>query len=119
MHQSLARFSEPVSSVHAPSLADFITTTPVFKFSVHTGNERESFALRLADAKSDGAPLWDGKAELRARIALPDERALFADAKNNGQPSEGLMLVYLIELDGGETDEQSVDPGAFPPGRLI
>jgi hypothetical protein len=61
--------------------------------------------------------LWDGKAELRARIALPDERALFVDAKNNGQPSEGLMLVYLIELDGGETDEQSVDPGAFPPGR--
>src|SRR5260370_39640427 len=36
MHHSLARFSEPVSSVHAPSLADFITTTPVFKFSVHT-----------------------------------------------------------------------------------
>jgi hypothetical protein len=71
----------------------------------------------LAKAKSDGAPLWDGKAELRARIALPDERALFADAKNNGQPSDGLMLVYLIELDGGETDEQSVDPGAFPPGR--
>jgi hypothetical protein len=25
----------------------------------------------LAEAKSDGAPLWDGKAELRARIALP------------------------------------------------
>jgi hypothetical protein len=25
--------------------------------------------------------LWDGKAELRARIALPDERALFAEAK--------------------------------------
>jgi hypothetical protein len=61
--------------------------------------------------------LWNGEAKLRARIALPDERALFADAKNNGQPSDGLMLVYLIELDGGETDEQSVDPGAFPPGR--
>jgi hypothetical protein len=33
------------------------------------------------------------------------------------QPSDGLMLVYLVELDGGETDEQPVDPGAFPPGR--
>jgi hypothetical protein len=71
----------------------------------------------LAEAKSDGAPLWDGKAELRARIALPDECALFAEAKKNGQPSDGLMLVYLVELDGGETDEQTVDPGAFPPAR--
>src|ERR1700681_2098031 len=36
MRQSLARFSEPVSSVHAPSWADFITATPAFKLSVHT-----------------------------------------------------------------------------------
>jgi hypothetical protein len=72
----------------------------------------------LAEAKSDGAPLWDRKVELRARIALPDERALFAEAKNNDQPSDGLLLVYLVELDGGEADgEQSVDPGAFPPAR--
>jgi hypothetical protein len=69
----------------------------------------------LAEAKSDGAPLWDGKAKLRARIALPDERAVFAEANNKGQPSDGLMLVYLVELDGVETDEQLADPGAFPP----
>ena len=60
--------------------------------------------------------MWDGKAKLRARIALLDESALFTEAKNNGQPSNGLMLVYLVKLDGGETDEQPVDPGAFPPG---
>ena len=36
-------------------------------------------------------------------MALPDESALFAEAKNNGQPSDGLMLVYLVELDGGAT----------------
>ena len=50
----------------------------------------------LAEAKSDGAPLWDGKAKLRARLARPHERALFAEAKDNGQPSDGLMLVYLV-----------------------
>jgi hypothetical protein len=50
-------------------------------------------------------------------MALPDESALFAEAKNNGQPSDGMMLVYLVQVDGGETEEQSVDPGAFPPGR--
>jgi hypothetical protein len=38
--------------------------------------------------------------KLRARIALPDESALFAEANNNGQPSDGLILVYLVELDG-------------------
>jgi hypothetical protein len=69
----------------------------------------------LSQAKSEGASLWDGKTKMRARIALPEESALFAEAKNSGQPSDGgLMLVYLVELDGDETDEQPVDPGALP-----
>jgi hypothetical protein len=42
---------------------------------------------------------------------------VFVEAKNNGQPSDGLMLVYLVVLDGAATDEAPVDPGAFPPGR--
>jgi hypothetical protein len=50
-------------------------------------------------------------------MALPDESALFAEAKNNGQPSDGLMLVYLVKLDGGGNDEQPVDRGTFPPTR--
>jgi hypothetical protein len=25
---------------------------------------------------------------------------MFAEAQNNGEPSDGLMLVYLVELDG-------------------
>ena len=54
--------------------------------------------------------MWDGKAKLRARIALPDESALFAEANNNGQPSDGLMLVYLVELDG---EEPPVDRAPF------
>src|SRR3979411_1153486 len=36
MRRSLAKFSELEASNHTPSLADFITTTPVFKLSVHT-----------------------------------------------------------------------------------
>jgi len=58
----------------------------------------------LAEAKSNGVPLWDGKAKLRARMASPDESAMFGEAKNNGEPSDGLMLVYLVELDGEPTD---------------
>jgi hypothetical protein len=65
----------------------------------------------LAEAKSNSAPLWDGKVELRARTALPDERALFAVAKKkNGQPSDGLIVVFLVEVDGGVADEQPFDP---------
>jgi hypothetical protein len=37
MRQSLARFSGLELSVHTRSLADFITTTSGFRFSVHTG----------------------------------------------------------------------------------
>jgi hypothetical protein len=58
----------------------------------------------LAEAKSNGVPLWDGKAKLRARMASPDESAMFGEAKNNGEPSDGLMLVYLVELDGEASD---------------
>jgi hypothetical protein len=39
MRPFLARLSEPVWSGHAPSWADFITTTPDLKFSVHKGSE--------------------------------------------------------------------------------
>src|SRR3984893_324980 len=37
MRRFPARFSEPVSSVHALSWADFITATSALKLSVHTG----------------------------------------------------------------------------------
>jgi hypothetical protein len=101
-----------------------IGDTPTLTFEAQ--NQREAQELcheqwlkdDLAEAKSDGAPLWDRKAKLQARMASPDERALFAEAKNNGQSSDGLILVYLVKVDGGETDEQPVDPGAFPPTRI-
>jgi hypothetical protein len=97
--------------------------TPMLTFEAQNLREAQELCHEqwlkdeLADAKSGGASLWDGKANLRARIARPDESALFVDAKNDGQPSDGLMLVYLVKLDGGETDGQPVDPGAFPPRR--
>jgi hypothetical protein len=36
MRRSLTKFSESEASDHTPSWADFITTTPELKFSVHT-----------------------------------------------------------------------------------
>jgi hypothetical protein len=59
----------------------------------------------LMEAISNASPLWDGHAKLRARIALSDEAEKFVEAKSSGQPSDGLMLVYLVELDGEATNE--------------
>jgi hypothetical protein len=100
-----------------------IGDTPTLTFEAQ--NLREAHELcdeqwlkdDLAEAKSDGVPLWDGKAKLRARLALPQESAQFAEVKNNSEPSDGLLLVYLLKLDRDATDEESVDPGAYPPGR--
>jgi hypothetical protein len=54
-----------------------IAGTPTLTFEAQ--NLREAHELcheewlkeHLAQAESEGAPLWDGKAKLRARIALP------------------------------------------------
>jgi hypothetical protein len=81
-------------------------------------NLREAFELcheqwlksDLSEARSEGLPLWDGKAKLSARIALPEESALFAEAQNSGQPSDGLLLVYLVELDGGDEERLTDSP---------
>jgi hypothetical protein len=63
-----------------------IGDTPTLAFEAQ--NLREAHELchqqwlksDLAEAKSNGVPLWDGKAKLRARMASPNESALFASA---------------------------------------
>jgi hypothetical protein len=64
---------------------------------------REDFA----SAHSYGAPLWDGKAELRARIGDEAEIATFSEASKDAQPSDGMLLVYLVELDDNDSAEDS------------
>jgi hypothetical protein len=96
-----------------------IGDTPTLTFEAQNIREAQELCHEqwlkddLAQARTHDIPLWDGKAKLRARVARPDESALFAEATNNGQPSDRLMLVFLVELDG----EPPVDPGAFPPAR--
>jgi hypothetical protein len=66
MHQSLVKFSESEASNHTPSLADFTTTTPELKFSVHT---------RRSTRRSLRAQLRVGHLHRRHRhfLALIDE----------------------------------------------
>ena len=56
---------------------------------------------------SNGAPLWDGKAPLRARMGYVDEIATFDNASKDAQPSDGMLLVYLVELDDDDTAANS------------
>jgi hypothetical protein len=45
---------------------------------------------------------WKSQTESTARAARRGGSVI--EAKNNGQPSDDLMFVYLVELDGGTTD---------------
>lgn len=69
---------------------------------------REDFT----SAHSNGTPLWDGKAELRARIGYEAEIATFSEASKDAQPSDGMLLVYLVELDDDDSAE-NCEPGSF------
>jgi transposase InsO family protein len=72
MHQSLAKFSESEASNHAPSLADFITTTSGSRFSVHAGVSRKFLVslvhkptARETSSEADGL---DGGCEMLAVV---------------------------------------------------
>jgi hypothetical protein len=70
----------------------------------------------FTSALSNGVPLWDGKAPLRARMGYADEIAIFGDASKDAQPSDGLLLVYLVELDDNDTAE-NFEPSTFTQQR--
>jgi hypothetical protein len=83
-----------------------IGDTPVLTFEAQNLREAREVCHEhwlkedLVEVKSRGVSLWNGKAKLRARPALPDEAALFIEVKNGREPSDDLMLVYLVEVDG-------------------
>ncbi|MCK1512285.1 hypothetical protein IVB22_06800 [Bradyrhizobium sp. 190] len=57
----------------------------------------------IAGLMSNGAPLWDGKARLRARRSTENEIAVYRKAaRDAAQPQGDLLLAYLVELDGLE-----------------
>jgi hypothetical protein len=59
MRRFLVRFSESEASNHTPSLADFTTTTPELKFSVHTAYMMVVCAVRY-EPVSTGISLLSG-----------------------------------------------------------
>lgn len=84
-----------------------INATPTLMFEAKNLREawevchEEWLKADLAEARSNGVPLWDGKAKLRTRIAKPQESAFFTQAARSADnPLDDLLLVYLVEMDG-------------------
>jgi antirestriction protein ArdC len=96
MRRFLARFSEPVWSGHVPSWADFITTTPELKFSVHTG------AFLCADLELTPEPRSDYTSYLDhlLRVLKSDSQAIFAAASHAQRAAH-----FLLGLQSNETVE--------------
>jgi hypothetical protein len=52
----------------------------------------------VAQLRSYGVPLWDGKAALKTRYASESEKAAFVEATGES-PLDELIFVYLVRLD--------------------
>ena len=53
----------------------------------------------LSSLKSNGVALWDGNAVLTVRAANDSEAIVYGDAAAAAEPSDDLVLAYLVELD--------------------
>jgi hypothetical protein len=77
---------------------------PILTFEAK--NLRESWELcheewlrdNIARLKSNGIPLWDGKAPLKSRYATEPEQAIFLEASGE-PPPDATVLAYLVEID--------------------
>jgi hypothetical protein len=54
----------------------------------------------LAGVNSGGHPLYTIGSKLSVRSAIPDEAAVFNGASAAAKPTDEMVLVYLIDLDG-------------------
>ena len=64
---------------------------------------QESWLLNdLSILRSAGARLRTAKSKLSVRPATPDEATVLALVANRRNPSEDMVLAYLVDLDGQE-----------------
>jgi len=99
----MARPSEPVQMVYTLQTGD----TAVLTFEASSLREamslpREKWLLSdLIEARSNGAPVWDGTSKIAVRRSTPDEAMRFQQSKAGAADDcEDLVLVFLAELDG-------------------
>jgi hypothetical protein len=64
--------------------------------------EDNRLRTRLSLLTSGQNPICGDNATLVVRLAHPDEAALYTQAASASPPTDDLMLVYLVALDGAE-----------------
>ena len=78
--------------------------------------ESEEFKEDLKTLTSEGQPLWDGSAPLTVRPASEDEVDSFDEAMNDEEyededdaddDDEPIDVVFLVEIDSMEDDDES------------
>src|ERR1700746_338594 len=92
MRPFLARFSEPVWSGHLPSWADFITTTPELKFSVHTALSATTASLRRSDVESQVVLACSRRSRWTSRQVRTHPLKIARSAFNQPFSQEGAAL---------------------------
>jgi len=116
MRPFLARFSESVWSGHLPSWADFITTTPVFRFSVHTAVEIEGLQVRDGRKfRSVGISNLFAAIDRELRDRSPDEVRLNATGGFKGTVPYLVLYGMFHELPVSYVNEFSNTLMTLPP----
>lgn len=119
------RWHKMTQSLLPPIFTIEIDSKPTVAFEA--SNLHEAFELcredwlraDLTTLNSNGIPLCSPRSKLRARIATDPEIFVFRDGAAEVPPSDDILLVYLVELDGNGAANDPVDPGASPPKALI
>jgi hypothetical protein len=65
----------------------------------------EGLRAKLSLLKSGDVPVCGDNAILDVRLAHPDEAALYRQAAGASPPTDDLVLVYLVELNGPSEDQ--------------
>ena len=58
------------------------------------------FREEVAALRAEGRPVWNGQSIFVVRNAEPDEIEIFRNAESAVQRDDGIVLAFLIDLDG-------------------
>jgi hypothetical protein len=116
MRRFLVRFSESEASNHTPSLADFTTTTPELKFSVH--NNRRAW-FESADLFAAGTLMSEDKKLRTLDDLLRVVRALAYEFKTDTVFVVGSQAILASMPDAPEAARASPEIDAFPQNAKV
>jgi hypothetical protein len=83
-----------------------VNATPTLTFEARSAREAQQLCkeawlrMDLTSLKSNGVSLCDDTAKFSVRPATAEEAAVFKKGSAEAKPSDDMLLVYLVVLDG-------------------